>query len=288
MIVYLDLFIIKNFIFNFLLVSICGKMLNLSINLKKYALASIIGTVLAVIALISNNLMLSYALKIVLGILMVITAYPIVSIKNVLNSSAIFLLSASFIGGNIIAMRLNYCFIAQIIGYIFSILILYILYKAYKNRQLFNKLKCQMKIEIDNKIFELNAFIDTGNNLKDDISGESVIFVCEERLEKELSKEILSILKSEVLNLDEKYYGKIKMFAYRTVENENKVAVGLKAKSIIIKYGQTVIKNENVIIAMSKTKFNECEALIGQNILEEGYVYGNIATFKNENQKVVE
>lgn len=219
---------------------------------------------------------------------MVIAAYPIVSIKNVLNSSAIFLLSASFIGGNIIAMRLDYRFIAQIIGYIFSILILYILYRAYKNRQLFNKLKCQMKIAIDNKIFELNAFIDTGNNLKDDISGESVIFVCEDRLEKELSKEILSILKSEVLNLDEKYYGKIKMFTYRTIENENKVAIGLKAENIIIKYGQTVIKNENVIIAMSKTKFNECEALIGQNILEEGYVYGNIATFKNENKKVVE
>lgn len=286
--IYLDLYIIKNFIFNLLLIVICGKLLNLKVNLKKYILSATVGTMFALIALIMNDLLVSYFLKVVIGLIMIVLAYPIVSLKNVLNSSAIFLLLTSFIGGNIVAIKIETKFLAQIIGFAFSTLIFYVLWKAYKSRQIFENLKCKIKVMYDNQIIEATAFIDTGNNLKDVVSGETVIFIYEDKLEKELPKEIIKILKAEVLELDEKYFGKIKMLTYKGVDNESKITIGMKVENILIEYDNKKIKNGNVIIAISKTKFNGCEALIGQNTLEEGYIYGNDDTFKNASKKIME
>lgn len=286
--IYLDLYIIKNFIFNFLLIIICGKFLNLKMNLKKYILSTIVGTIFAVFALIMNNLIVSYLFKIVIGVIMVIIAYPIMSLKNVLNLSAIFLLLTSFIGGNIIAMKMETKFLTQIIGFAFSTIIFCLLCKAYKSRYIFENLKCKIKITCNNQIIEATAFIDTGNNLKDIISGETVIFVCENKLEKELPKEIIKIMRAEVLELDEKYFGEIKMLTYKSIDNESRITIGIKAENVIVEYDNNKIKNENVIVAMSKTKFNGCEALIGQNTLEEGYIYGNIDAFKNASKKIME
>lgn len=288
MVVYLDLFILKNFIFNILLIFICGRLLNLKSNFKKYILASIVGTLYATVAIIANNFFVSHFFKVVVGIIMIIIAYPIISIRNIFNIGTLFILSVGFIGGIIVAMNIESNFINQLIGFIISSLLLLLFYKVNRNMNIFEKLKCKIKIQLEGNIFEVNAFIDTGNTLKDSVSGESVIFVFEDRLKQELTEELMRILKSEVFDFDEKYFGKIKMLSCKGVDNKNEIIVGIKAESVIVENEEYIIKNENIIIAAGKTNFNGCEALIGLNVLEEGYVYGNSTSFKNESKKVME
>lgn len=288
MILYLDLFIIKNFIFNFLIITICGEILKIRLNLKKYILASSIGTIFALIALITNNIHISYILKCILGVIITITAYPINTLKNILNESSIFLLTACFIGGNLVVMNARENFILQIISMICSAILLMIFQNAWQSKKKLEELKCDIELKVENKNFKTDAFIDTGNMLKDSISGESVIFVNEEKLKSELPEETIRILKSQILQLDEKYFGKIKMLTYKSVDGETKIMTGIKAESVTINYKNITVKNTNVIIAMSDTIFNNCEALIGQNIIEEGYVYGNNVAYKIKSKKVME
>lgn len=288
MTIYLDLFILKNFIFNFLIIAICGKILNLKMNLKKYLLASNVGTIFALIALITKNIYISYILKCILGITITITAYPIKTIKNILNETSIFLLTTCFIGGSLVIMNTKINFISQTIGIICSAIMLTIFQNAWQSKRILEELKCEIEIEVENKTFKTNAFIDTGNMLKDSISGESVIFINEERLKNELPEETIQILKSQILQLDEKYFGKIKMLTYKSIDGETKIMTGIKAESVTISYQNIIVKNKNAIIAMSNATFNDCEALIGQNIIEEGQTYGNNVTYKNESKKIME
>lgn len=159
---------------------------------------------------------------------------------------------------------------------------------AWQSKKKLEELKCNIEIKVENKNLKTDAFIDTGNMLKDSISGESVIFVNEEKLKSELPEETIRILKSQILQLDEKYFGKIKMLTYKSVDGEIKIMTGIKAESVTINYKNITVKNTNVIIAMSDTTFNNCEALIGQNIIEEGYVYGNNVAYKIKSKKVME
>lgn len=288
MTIYLDVFILKNFIFNFLIIFICGKLLRVKVNLKKYILSSIIGTLYALVALMTNNFIVSYFFKFFIGMLMVIVAYPIISLKQALNNGTLFILSVSFIGGNIVAMNIENKFVSQLIGFLTSSFFLFVCYKAYQNRNIFENLKCNIKIELEGNVFEVDTFIDTGNTLRDEITGESVIFVYEDKLKSELSEEIIKILKGEVFNFDEKYFGKIKMLSYKSINNKSNVIIGIKVESVFVEKQDYNIKNDNVILAISKTKFNGCEALIGLNILEEGYIYGNSTSFKNESKKIME
>lgn len=288
MILYLDLFIIKNFIFNFLIITICGEILKIRLNFKKYILASSIGTIFALIALITNNIHISYILKCILGVIITIIAYPINTLKNILNESSIFLLTACFIGGNLVVMNTRGNFILQIISMISSAILLMVFQNAWQSKKKLEELKCNIEIKVENKNLKTDAFIDTGNMLKDSISGESVIFVNEEKLKSELPEETIRILKSQILQLDEKYFGKIKMLTYKSVDGEIKIMTGIKAESVTINYKNITVKNTNVIIAMSDTTFNNCEALIGQNIIEEGYVYGNNVAYKIKSKKVME
>ena len=78
------------------------------------------------------------------------------------------------------------------------------------------------------------------------------------------------------------------MIEYQTISSKSNLIIGIKADSVIVENGDCMIKNEKIIVAPTESKFNDCEAILGMNILEEGYVYGNNNSFENKGKKIME
>lgn len=289
MTVYLDLFVLKNLAFNILIIFLCGKILKQKMNIKRYLLSALFGSSYAVVVILTKNIFLmSNVTKLFVAAIMVFIAYPINNVKTIFSSYSIFIFATSCIGGLLISMNIERVFIKQLFGFCSSTTLLYVFWKIYKKTLMCEKYKCKVKIIIDDIAMDIDAYIDTGNTLKDVVSGESVIFVSQEVLERKLPENLIKILKAEVFEFEEKYYGKIKMIEYQTVSSKSNILIGIKADSVIVENNDCIIKNENIIVAPAENKFNNCEALIGLNILEEGYVYGNSTSFKNESKKIME
>lgn len=179
-------------------------------------------------------------------------------------------------------------FVAQLGMFIFIGTITYFFMKRYNQQKIYESCRCKITIKIDETELNLNAFIDTGNTLKDSFSGESVIFVSMTELERSFPEKLVKILKSEVLEIDEKYNDRIKMIEYKTVNQSKNVLVGIKADSVVVETEKCTIKNEKIIVAPTENEFKNYEALIGINILEEGYLYGDTISFEIKSEKIVE
>ncbi|MBR4110864.1 MAG: sigma-E processing peptidase SpoIIGA [Clostridia bacterium] len=289
MIIYLDLFIFRNLIFNMLVIFLCGKFLKQKTNIKRYFFSALFGTAYALISiLIGKQFMMSNLIKIVVTLIMVLIAYLPDKVEEIFVTYFIFVLATSCIGGFFVMTDIPKTFITQFVMFILIGTVIYIFMKIYNQQKLYESYRCKIIVNIDEIELSMNAFIDTGNTLKDYISGESVIFVSMRELEKNLPENLIKILKSEVFEIEEKYYGRIKMIEYQTINQNRNILVGIKADNVIVKTEKCIIKNEKIIIAPTENKFKNYEALIGMNILEEGYVYGNTTSFETQSKKVME
>lgn len=289
MIVYLDLFIIKNLIFNMLIIFLSGKFLKQKTNIKRYFLAALVGAAYAYLIILKRTeFLVSNFVKTLVMLVMILIAYLPQKIYSIIFACFIFTLLTACIGGFLIMINIQKIFIIQFSVSFFIGIIIYLCAKIYNQHQKYESYKCKITIRIDKKEMNLNAFIDTGNVLKDSLSGESVIFVTMKELEKNLPEKLIKILKSEVLEIDEKYYGKIKMIEYQTINKSMNVLVGIKADNVVVETEKCTIKNEKIIVAPTENKFKNCDALIGMNILEEGYVHGDTISFETKSEKIVE
>ena len=128
-------------------------------------------------------------------------------------------------------------------------------------------------MEINGKEKTLDAMVDTGNMLKEPITGTPVAVVERTSLYDLLPKEILnnteSILGGDSKNIPEdikrEYIPKLKIIPFASLGKQNGMLVGIKPEKIEIINEQTE-ENKNAIIGIynkSLTKKGEYNALIG-------------------------
>ena len=120
--------------------------------------------------------------------------------------------------------------------------------------------------------------VDTGNMLKDPITGNPVIVVEATLLENILPQEILqnleNIIGGEFENVTEeirnKYISKLKLIPYSSLGRQNGMLLGIKADEVEIIKEDESIKKDNIIIGIynkSLTKRGEYRALIGIELI---------------------
>lgn len=164
------------------------------------------------------------------------------------------------------------------IGAIIATIILITGFKIVKNKISKKDMYCNIKIIIEKKQVETTAIVDTGNMLKDPITGVPVIVVESSLLEKIIPKEILQnteqIIGGDFKNVPEiirnKYIAKLKLIPYSSLGRQNGMLIGIKSDEIIIETEENAIRKDNIIIGIynkSLTKRGEYRALIGIDIL---------------------
>lgn len=151
-------------------------------------------------------------------------------------------------------------------------------FKIVKNKISKKDMYCQIIIKLNNKEIQTTAMVDTGNLLKDPITGNPVIVVESSLLEKILPLELLlnldKIIGGEFENVTEEirntYMNKLKLIPYASLGKQNGMLIGIKADEVkIIKEDETQLKNNVIIGIYNKplTKRGEYRALIGIELI---------------------
>ena len=137
---------------------------------------------------------------------------------------------------------------------------------------------CNIKIKINGIELETIAMIDSGNMLKEPITGTPVIVVESTLLEEVLPREILNnlekIIGGDLEGIKEEtkkeYLTRLKLIPYSSLGKQNGMLVGIKPEYIEIENEKQIKKIENVIIGIynkSLTKKGEYRALVGIELL---------------------
>ena len=165
------------------------------------------------------------------------------------------------------------------LGAIIASIILITAFKVIKSKITAKDIYCNIEIYLEQKKIEIKAMLDTGNLLKEPISGMPVIVVEHTKLYDIIPKEILNNL-DKILGGDlesipeeikEKYLTKLKVIPYSSLGKQNGMILGIKADKIkIIKEDENIIKNNIIIGIYNKplTKRGEYNGLVGIELLQ--------------------
>lgn len=137
---------------------------------------------------------------------------------------------------------------------------------------------CNIKIKINGIELETIAMIDSGNILKEPITGTPVIVVESTLLEEAMPREILNNLENIIggdfegvkEDIKKEYLTRLKLIPYSSLGKQNGMLVGIKPEYIEIENEEQIKKIENVIIGIynkSLTKKGEYRALVGIELL---------------------
>jgi len=265
MIIYLDIYFLKNMFFNFLLLYLTSFLIRKKTKWYRLLVASFIGGIYAIGALYSESIFQSGILKIIVALIMLIITFGRKKLTNIMSS---FFVLTYFIAG-FISSILNVQ--SQIILIVFSIsmFISYWYYQKQKKNQNYYEIEAYfLESEIN-----LKAKLDTGNELKDSLFGDAVIVASEESVKKELEEDLLRVLKNERLEIPKQYQNKIRLITFQTISGQG-IKIGIQLDRVILYSQKQKIENQAILILTDKN-FKGYDALIGPNLIDGAYQYQN-------------
>ena len=290
MTIYIDIIIVENLIMNYIILYATGIISKDKISYTRIFFASLIGAVYAVTEYILKlNIYSNILIKIILSIIIVYVAFYPQNVKKMCKQLVMFYVTTFTFGGvatyliyvlkpqNIIIKNGMYVgtYVLKVIflGAIVGTAILFVAFKLAKNKITKKDMICKIRIKINGKEKVLDAMVDTGNMLKEPITGTPVAVVERTSLYDLLPKEILnnteSILGGDFGKIPEdiknEYIPKLKIIPFTSLGRQNGMLVGIKPEKIEV-INEQIEENKNAIIGIynkSLTKRGEYKALIG-------------------------
>jgi len=250
--IYLDLILILNFCFDFILLGAVSIILRRNMGLKRLILASLFGAVSIFLLFIPMNGIMLLALKIIISIFMVVIAFGFVDFRYTIRN-LMFLYIISFImGGAIYALNLQFSY--QHTGMIFfyegisanwwfvSIVGPIIVYLFVKQALLLkNNYSNYYTVDIhlkNGKKYKVNAFLDTGNHLFEPYKGRPIILVDRKAIDFDSHLEEILLVPYSALNNE----GLLKCIVPEKIHIKG---IGIK-KNVVIGIAQEKFKIDGV------------------------------------------
>ena len=290
MTIYIDVIIVENLIMNYIILYATGTISKVKISYLRIFCSSLIGAIYAITEYTFKlNIYSNIIIKTILSVIIIYVAFNPQNIKKMCKQLIIFYVTTFTFGGiatyliyvlkpqNIIIKNGMYVgtYVLKVIfiGAIIGTIILFIAFKQVKSKITKKDMICKIKIKINGKEKTLDAMVDTGNMLKEPITGTPVAVVERTSLYDLLPKEILnnteSILGGDFGKIPEdiknEYIPKLKIIPFASLGKQNGMLVGIKPEKIEVINEQTE-ENKNAIIGIynkSLTKRGEYKALIG-------------------------
>ena len=290
MTIYIDIIIVENLIMNYIILYATGLISKSKKSYLRMFLASLIGAIYATLEYVLKvNIYSNIILKTILSIIIVYVAFYPQNAKKMCKQLVLFYVTTFTFGGiatyliyvlkpqNIIIKNGMYVgtYVLKVIfiGAIVGTIILAAAFKMAKNKLTKKDMLCKVKIRLNGKEETVEAMVDTGNMLKEPITGTPVVVVERNSLYELLPKEILnnteSILGGDFEKIPEEikkeYVPKLKLIPFASLGKQNGMLIGIKPEKIEIINEQTE-EEKNAIIGIynkSLTKKGEYNALIG-------------------------
>lgn len=296
MTIYLDVILLENVCMNYIILFATGLIHRTKIKGWRILVSSLIGGVYAILSFapiieIYSNLLF----KVLLSIVMVYIAFHPSNVKLLLKELIIFYLVSFAFGGcafcllyfirpQDILMRNGvltgtYPIKIALLGGIVGFVVVNIAFKVVKGKLSKKDMFCEVTVFLNNKQKTIKAFIDTGNLLKDPISGMPVMVIEAVELEEMLPKEIIihinEILEGkriEVLSeLPNEYKLKFRVIPFASLGKQNGMLLGFIADKVELRTEENVQELENIIIGIYEknlTKNGAYTGLVGIDMIE--------------------
>ncbi len=250
--VYVDLLVIQDLIYNYVILLGVSLLLTRITNFKRILLSSVIGTIPLIFLYLKINNNLNFLISFMFSIIMSLITFSykdiIYTIKNVIY---MYLISI-FIAGGISLININ--FLPNIDSYLLNIIILiliapiltFIYIKSITNFK--NNYSNYYKVDIyidDNEKITITAFLDTGNKLIDPYKHRPII-----------------ILNKSLIDTSDK---KILLVPYNIVNTNDLLACIVPKKIFIHNIGY---KTNFLIGLMDEINIDGVECILNQKLLE--------------------
>lgn len=249
MIIYIDLLILVNFLFDLLL------LLTINIALKRYSkiyrllLASLFGEITLISLFIPISSGLFTILKLIMGIIMVIIAFGYKNIKYTIYNGIYLYMTSVILGGFVYYLNIEFKNMNYIIILLIAPIILYIFIKSIKALKEIKNYYYKVKIVLnDNQELSIAGFLDTGNKLIDPITNKPIILLNKKKIKGNINIRSPMYVPYNSLN----HHGLIEC---------------IKPKYIIVNDKKLV----NYLIGLSEESFklNGIDCLLNYKILED-------------------
>ncbi len=282
---YVEYIFAENFLIDFILLYITGNLIKIKIIYKRLIIAALIGAIYVIlIAYIQKPFMANFIVKISVSVLMIMVAYDTKGILKNIKVILCFYIVTLVMVGAVFALysitnnrvTVNIILISIFMGFA----LLKFLFYEIKLRKEKNNYIRTVTIEVNEKIKSFRAFIDTGNELIDPMSGKPVIVVNIEILEsilgEDVTKEILEFYKNEGKNyenifLEKNYKLKLRVIRYNTISNKNELMICIIPDNITISGNDKNITKADAVIGIYPQKINQKEdydALLFKKLLD--------------------
>lgn len=309
MTVYLDIVFFENIIMNYIIIYATAVVIKINIKQFRIILSSIMGAIytivmyLNIIPIYSNFLM-----KFILSLVMCYIAFYPQNFKKLCKDLIIFYLTSFVFGGCVFALMYflkpqlvsikNGVFVGAypikvaLIGSVISFILIQISFKIVKTKLSKKDILYEIEIIINNKFTKLKGLLDTGNLLKDPITGNPVIVVESKSLYEIFPKEILDNI-SKIIGGDtnelmenEKFnqiISRFRIIPFSSLGKQNGLLLGIKADKINIILEDKKESINNVIVGIYDKSFSKngaYSAIFGLDMLEGGKINECVANVK--------
>ncbi len=267
--IYIDVLICINLFINYFLLLAVSKFLSLPVKRPRLFAAAALGAAGSLIILVPEiNLFLSFFMKLILSVAIVLVAYPFYGIKQFLRELATFyIMSFAFAGfmlalwyfiapqGLIIKNSVVYFNISPLLLIIMTVICYFLirLINRITGRQAPENLFCKIQIDYNGKSVSCSAKVDTGNTLTEPFSNAPVAVVCEEC--------IAALIPPEDS-------GKIRFVPFQAISGSG-LLPAFKPDKLTIFCGKNQIEIDEVYIAVANSKLGAFSALLNPDLLQK-------------------
>ena len=294
MIIYVDIVFVENLLMNYIILFATAIINKVEIRIRKIFLASLLGSLYAiVIQFVVFQNFIGIVIKIILSITMVYIAFKPGNFKKLFRQILIFYLTSFTLGG--VAFFLLYFVRPQdilikngvyigtypikiaLLGGTIGFAIITIAFKIIKSNINKQNILYELEICLNGKDTTMTALLDTGNLLKEPISGTPVAIVEKSQLEKILPMNFLNniekIMNGNIGEVESynQYINRLRMIPFASIGKQDGMLLGIKADYATLKYNEEKSFIKEIILGIyegSLSKSNKYHALIGLDILE--------------------
>lgn len=255
MTIYLDIILLENMCMNYIILFATGLILKVKVKQIRIILSSLLGGIYAILSFAQIlEIYSNFIFKIMISILMIYIAFDSKSVKQLLKQILLFYLVSFAFGGcafcllyfikpQDILMRNGvltgtYPLKIALLGGIVGFVIVNIAFKIVKGRISKNDMFCDVEIFFKGESTKIHAMIDTGNMLKDPISGTPVIVVEKQKLEKIIPITIINNLnsmlgggkESELTKEEQEYLPKFRVIPFTSLGKQNRIITRISCR----------------------------------------------------------
>lgn len=309
MTVYLDIIFLENILMNYIIIFATGVVIKTECKKLRILLSSLVGAVYTVVMYLNIiSIYSNFIMKVILSVAIVYIAFKPISIKKLIKNLIIFYLVSFVFGGCVFALMYflkpqmveirngvfvgSYPIKVALVGALIAFIVIRISFKLVKTKLSKKDMIYNVELYINKKSTKVKALLDTGNLLKDPITGFPVIVIEHKSLYSLIPEKVLNnldkILGGDIddLTKDEEFnktISRFRMIPFSSLGKQNGLLLGIKADSVNIILDEKIENINNVIIGIydkSFTKNGMYSAIFGLDLLEGGKENERVASVK--------